>query len=143
MIYVDTITIPANTPSSSPVKKTIQVQRGFVKGGNVIFPAGCAGLAHAYIVWNGSQLWPSPDSPVSTFSGDNYVFSLEPFDITTPPFSFDIYGYNLDTVYDHTVTVELVLTKEVSEFMMKTSGIKDLTEQIIQLRDQLRQEKGF
>lgn len=121
MIYVDRITIPANTLANAPVKKTIQVQPGIITGGNIFFPAGSSSLVHVYIIWNGSRLWPSIDSPVSTFSGDNYTFSLEPFDITTPPFFLDIYGYNLDTTYDHTVTIELAITKEVSEVMDKIS----------------------
>ncbi|NVM22315.1 MAG: hypothetical protein HWN68_11115 [Desulfobacterales bacterium] len=113
MIYAKDCLIPKNTPASDPYKHILKVTKGLIYKIEFQFPRGCAGLTHIVIFDGGHQAWPY--DPGVDFYGDNWVISFdETYLIDAEPFEFDIFGYNLDDTYNHTVQVRLgIVSKEV------------------------------
>jgi hypothetical protein len=106
MIYMANVTIPANTPSTSPVCQRIQVIRGLVYKIEIMFPPGCAGLAHVVINDGGFQVWPATSG--TDFSCDDFTISFDDTYLkTVDPIQFQVYGYNEDETYEHTIQVRI------------------------------------
>lgn len=134
MIYAKDCPIPKNTPPQNPVQIPFTVTKGLVYKVEVQFPRGCAGLAHVVIWQGGHQMWPYDMD--HDFYGDNWVIAFDDtYLISYEPYVFDIYGYNLDDTYNHTITVRLgIVSQEV--FMarfMPTLAYKYFLEVIEQL----------
>ena len=113
MIYTGNITIPANTPSSSPVREEIQVVNGLVYKIEIEFPPGPEGTTHIVINDGGFQVWPS--SPGIDFASDGYTISFDDTYLKTiDPLTFQIYGYNTDTENEHTIQVRIgMVSKDI------------------------------
>lgn len=109
MYYEKRLAIPANTPASAPATETLPIHPGVVNQVDVVFPSGCAGLAHFQVhLWN-TQLWPSNVN--SDFSGDGVHISFtEDFEVVDLPFELTLIGWNLDDTYQHTVTLRVQIT---------------------------------
>jgi len=108
VIYAWRMTIPANTPKTSPVMVQCRMAAGIIHRVEVQFPIGCAGLVHTYIRRGGHQLWPS--NPDGTFTADGYVISFhEGYDLSEEPHVVQWYAWNEDDTYAHTLELRLGL----------------------------------
>ena len=112
MLYQRTLTVPANTLSSTPVSATLKLAYGASTRREIEFPDGCHGLVHVRVNEHGWQVlpwsrdeWLAADGNVIV---DDSVYLLE-----TPPFTFTIYAYNEDTVNNHTITLRVVVSEGI------------------------------
>lgn len=106
MIYSHKITIAASKPASDPQHDVLKVTKGFVYKVEVHFPPGCAGLAHIAIFDGGFQCWPSTTG--DSFNTDGYCISFDDSYLKlVAPYQFDIYGYNEDDTWPHTIQVRI------------------------------------
>lgn len=106
MIYTGDITIPANTPATSPTIERIPIALGIIYKIELQFPPGCAGLTHIVINDGGYQVWPS--TPGKDFATDDYTISFEDTYLKqASPTEMQVYGYNVDETYEHTIQIRL------------------------------------
>lgn len=108
MIFVEHLTIPANTSKLSPVTATIDVILGTITLVSVQFPPGVNALAHLKINWSLYQLFPSNQSADFSTGGETIAWD-ENIAIDHEPAQLTLEGWNEDTTYDHTITVRVVM----------------------------------
>lgn len=113
MRYRVALEIPANTAEGSPVKREVKTWPGVISHVQILFPKGCAGLAHARI--RQAQHNIAPVNPDGWFTGDgsgpNYQ---EHFPLGSGTNRLTVEGWNEDDLYPHTPIVEFdVLPEEV------------------------------
>ena len=126
MIYVYTITTPTNTLASAKLKTILPIAAGRISEVSLQFPSGAVGYHHIQINRGLHQLWPlNPDGDFAT--SDETIHWFEQYDLAYAPWQVEAYTWNLDTVYDHTVTVRIVtvpleaktdLTTEIANLMV-------------------------
>jgi len=117
MIYTANITIPANTAAANPTLGRVKISLGLIYKVELQFPPGCGGLAHVVINDGGYQVWPSTLD--SDFATDDYTISFEDSYLKqADPSELQIYGYNEDETYPHTIQVRLGVASK-DEFMAR------------------------
>ena len=117
MIYTANITIPEVTPAIQPICERIKISLGLIYKVELQFPPGCGGLAHVVINDGGYQVWPS--TPETDFATDDYTISFEDNYLKqADPSELQIYGYNEDEIYPHTIQVRLGVASK-DEFMAR------------------------
>lgn len=108
MIYVYSITTPANTLEAARQKTVLLLQRGRITHVEVQFPAGQLGLVHVALNRGLHQLFPS--NPTANFASSNETIAWdENYLLVADPVQLEAYTWNLDATYDHTVTVRVVM----------------------------------
>ena len=108
MLYQRTLTIPKSTPVGSPVSDTLKLCAGVSVHREVVFPAGCHGLAHVRVNDAGWQLMPwSRDEWLA--GEDDVVEDDSPYPHFAAPYVLTVYGYNEDTVNAHTVALRVIM----------------------------------
>lgn len=117
MIYIANITIPKVTPAIQPVCERVKISLGLIYKVEIQFPPGCGGLAHLVINDGGYQVWPS--TPGRDFATDDYTISFEDNYLKqADPSELQIYGYNEDETYPHTLQVRFGVASR-DEFMAR------------------------
>lgn len=113
MIYSFDFEIPRDTSFYNPQHNILPISEGLVYRVEFQFPSGCAGLAHIQVYDGGHQVWPS--HPHNDFAGNNNTIAFDDLLMKSqPPFQFDLYGYNDDDTYHHTIFVRIgVVTQQV------------------------------
>jgi len=107
VIYVFPITVPANTPATAKLKTILSLSRSHITGLMVQFPSGQVGLTHLALNMGLHQFYPT--NPEANFSSSGETISwAEDYKLDTGAFQMEAYAWNLDTVYDHTITVRVV-----------------------------------
>jgi hypothetical protein len=111
MFYEYRLTVPKNTPASSPRRQNVTLVPGTIVGIAVQVPKGCVGLVHAQ-VWEAShQLWPS--NPEASIAGDGVVVEWEEsYDLDAEPYTLTLVAWNLDDSFAHTVTFRVNLIEQ-------------------------------
>jgi len=106
-VYYDySFTIPANTAKSAPHTKAAKLTQGIIHRVEIVFPSGCAGLAHCVIREGLHQRWPT--NPEGSFNFDSYNLAFNEFlEFTRKPYTLTLVGWNLDDTYDHTLEVRI------------------------------------
>jgi len=123
MLYSKQITIPANTSSTSPLRRYFKVNKGIIYRVWITFPAGCAGLVKLRIYHEGHPFLPV--NADNYLRGDSYTFEFPMFyEITEEPQLITIEAWNEDTTYSHTIDVLfLILPKNYVLPVGATEGI--------------------
>ncbi|RLC76454.1 MAG: hypothetical protein DRJ03_28635 [Chloroflexi bacterium] len=100
--YFAYLTIPANTPQTSPVFKEIEIEGDILVGFYKLIPPGWQALAHFRIFYGLEQLHPANEDAWDT--GDD-VAEFVPLNWKMPErkIQLRIEGYNEDVKYEHTV----------------------------------------
>lgn len=106
MLHRKSLTIPANTPEASPVSATLILTHGVSTRREVEFPSGCHGQAHVRVYDPGKQIIPWSREAWLASDG-NVVVDDNVYPVDNPPFEFVMYGWNEDTVNDHTITLRV------------------------------------
>ena len=146
MVYVSTIAVPKNTPKTSPLKTRMNVTKGLVYKVEIMFPPGPSGLVHLWIMDGSYQFLPSSEG--ETLYGDNTLIQFDDLYIMdSEPFFFDIYTYNEDDTYDHTIQVRIgLVSKDVfmARFLptMTYDYFEAVLERIRQEQEKTRKEKA-
>lgn len=106
MIYQAELTIPAQTPQGTPEIASFTLPFGVIKRIAILFPGGCAGLAHIQIFHNEYQVWPT--TPGKSFLGDNTYLSFEEnYELGDAWNNVKVVGWNDDDSYEHAIDVWL------------------------------------
>ena len=122
MIYNKPLTISADTAIAAPASVSLPVVDGTLKQLFITFPAGCAGLVGVRVLFSERVIFPS--NPDEWFIADNITFDFgENLKIDDKPFSFDLEGYNLDCIFDHTVTFRMAIQKEKADLLSRLIGL--------------------
>jgi len=132
MLYTTSITIPANTPASSPVTKDIMLKSGVLTKVSVLIPAGHFALAHLIIRYGGTQIIPD----VGDISGDDETLSWSEYiDIPEPHRTLTLVGWNDDDTYAHTFYIRFeILPKIIALPQLYFSEIIEKALRILRLR---------
>lgn len=131
----------ANIKTEHPRAKTnlkhtvLRVTRGLVYKVEFYFPPGSSGLMGVAVFDGLFQLWPSNIGEF--FRGSDISIDFDDLYLKeAAPYQFDIYTYNLDDAYDHTVDVRIgLVSKDV--FMARflpTKGYDYLMEMTAKLQ---------
>lgn len=115
MIYSANIKTLQDGHTWDPMRTPLKVTKGLVYKIEINFPPGSAGLMGVAIFDGSYSVWPSTIG--QWFIGDGIVISFDDMYLKeAAPYQFDIYTYNKDTKYDHSVDVRVGL---VSKDMFK------------------------
>lgn len=111
MDYWGSITVPASTSETNPIRESLPVCAGRVKEVWVYFPPGLAGTTKVRILHHEYQVWPT--NPDTWYLGTNIVISFpENYPVFSAPFEFTLEGYNDSISYSHTVYFRLTVMLE-------------------------------
>ena len=112
--YILDLTIPKNTPETSPVEQPIEIKEGVITRVGVLIPAGMHALAGMRILYGIEQLFPRQKD--TWLKGeDESIVADEYWDLVEQPITLRVQGYNLDDTYDHTFYIRITaLPREVS-----------------------------
>jgi hypothetical protein len=111
VIYVSNIEIPKNTLKTDYISDYLWLQHGTIHKIDLVFPAGCAGLAGLRIVQGIHQIFPSNSG--QWFIGDDINITFpENYLLYTPPYYLELQAYNLDDLYSHTLIVRIGLLRQ-------------------------------
>jgi len=113
MIFVHTISTPANTTQEDPQETILDLGHGIIHRVDVGFPPGALGQAHVAIDRDGRQLYPS--NPQGNWAWDN-LFQQFPdfFSLESEPFAVTARTWNDDTSFAHGITLQfLILPREI------------------------------
>ena len=124
MVYTATVTTPANTLVVDPLVTVVTITEGVLYRFEVYFPPGPSGLVGVQLRYHDLQLYPVQRE--EWFLGDNVTIGFDDlFEVGTPPYTFELRSYNVDTDYDHLVQIRLgLVTRE--EFMSKSGSFSDI-----------------
>ena len=104
MLYTFDITLPKFDEEVKLVEKELELTRGVIKRLDIVFPGGCMGLVKARILYGSHPLLPA--NPAGYVFGDGEVKGGDYFlYLYTPPYALRFEGYNLDKLFDHTITI--------------------------------------
>ena len=108
MLFTWDINIPKNTAFASPVVQDLYVAQGIITWVSVLFPPGCAGLAHATIHHYSKQIVPSVEG--MDLSGDTFPIEWnEYYEMYAEPYILKFTGWNLDDTYPHKITIRIAV----------------------------------
>ena len=113
MIFVHTISTPANTAQAAPQETLLELGLGIIHRVDVGFPPGSAGLLHVAIDRDGRQLYPS--NPQGNWAWDGLTQQFPTwFPLESEPFSLTARTWNDDDSFLHQVTLQiLILPREI------------------------------
>jgi len=121
-LYVATLTIPAGTPSNSPVTSTVTLYEEVLEQIIILIPPGHYALAGLRIYYGDEQLIPKPSG--SWLRGDNVVIPVKMrWKLPERPTVLRLEGYNEDVKYQHSFYLYIVTSSEEEAFWWR--GVKD------------------
>ena len=126
MLFTTDINIPKNTTSADPVVEILKIAHGIVTWISVLFPPGCARLAHCVILHHEHQIAPSTE--MMDLSGDTFPIAWdEYYESYQPPYELKIKAWNEDDTYPHKITVRVaVLPRKAIIALAIVDAIKGL-----------------
>ena len=120
MIYGGAILTPSNTPQTAPLKTVIPLACGMIYVFKLYLPPGSSGLMHVQVYDAGYQILPTTIG--SSFSGDNLNLSFdENYPKLEPPFELNVWTWNLDTDYDHSLEIYFGMASK-DEYIARFAG---------------------
>lgn len=111
MIFIANISTPKDTKLAALKRTNLQVTSGLVYKVEFYFPPGSAGLMGVAVFDGLYQVWPS--SVGEFFIGESQVIPFDDMYLKeSPPFTFQIYTYNLDDTHAHSLSVRVGLVSK-------------------------------
>ena len=108
MLFTANVTVAAETTEASPTTEVLKIAHGIITRIMVLFPPGCAGLAHCVILHHEHQIAPSTEN--MNLSGDTFPIEWdEYYESYQPPYELKIKAWNDDDTFAHTVTVRVAI----------------------------------
>jgi len=123
MLFAEEIVVPKNTTRDSPVIRQMFLASGIITWFSVLFPPGCAGLAHCAIYHQNHQIVPSKVttttrvSPagvtvyeIRDLSGDTFPIAWNDYyELYGVPYMLEARCWNQDDTYPHTITIRITV----------------------------------
>ncbi|GAH71143.1 unnamed protein product [marine sediment metagenome] len=108
MLFTWDINIPKSTLEANPTIQTLQLAHGIITWVSVLFPPGCARLAHCTIWHGGHQIFPSTE--MMNLSGDTFPIEwAEYYEFYGRPHELIAKLWNEDDTYPHKVTIRMAI----------------------------------
>lgn len=108
MLFTWDINLPKNTTKASPVTQDLYLAHGIITWVSVLFPPGCARLAHSTISHYSKQIFPSVEE--MNLSGDTFPIEWnEYYEMYADPYLLKFTGWNEDDTYPHKITVRIAI----------------------------------
>lgn len=141
MLFAEQIIVPKNTTRDSPVIRQMFMASGIITWFSVLFPPGCAGLAHCSILHQNHQIVPSKavsrprvtatGATVDEFmdlSGDTFPIEwTDYYELYGVPYMLEIRCWNEDDTYSHQITVRIaILPRKAIIALAIVDAIKNL-----------------
>jgi len=111
MISRFSLSIPANTSSSSPKTLDIELPVGVIHKLDILFPPGCCGLVGVAIFQGVHLIWPSYSDEWFSTDGETITFE-EFYEVRRGLTTFTLKGYNTDDTYSHTIVFRFGILKK-------------------------------
>jgi len=113
VIFAATIKTVNKTDYGQVKHTPLKVTKGLVYKVDFYFPSGPSGLLGVAVFDGSFQVWPSTVG--EWFKSDNETIRFDDMYLKeSAPYQFDIFTYNDDTTYDHTLAVRVgLVSKEV------------------------------
>lgn len=118
MFYDYTLTVPANTAKTAPVRTTMKLTAGVIHRVEIQFPPGCLASTHIYIMQGGHRLWPT--NPDGDFASDSQTIQIdEHYELKEGEVDLTLYGWSDAEDYEHEVSVRIGIlpVEQVSPFI--------------------------
>lgn len=126
MVFSYAVTTPINTPEATPLKTTINITHGVIHRWQIYFPPGLWGQCGLRIEKGSEYILPT--NPEAKILGDNFVFQGEDFIyISDHPFVLDVFSWNTDTEYPHTIYIH-VFMKPLWTYFQNSNKMYELLE---------------
>lgn len=123
MLFVWEIVVPKETPRDDPEIRQLFLASGIITWFSVLFPPGCAGLAHCAIFHQAHQIVPSkvyatlrdPKATVKAWdvqdlSGDTFPIEwTDYYELYGTPYMLEARCWNEDDTYPHTITIRIAV----------------------------------
>jgi len=111
MLRFVSIPIPPLTTEDTAILTEVDIDKGNIEDLIITFPDGCVGLVHVQVYCHGVQI--APYNPTGSIVGNNSRISvLRDFPVDQPPYTLIFKTWNEDDTYNHTLTVEVMVTGE-------------------------------
>jgi len=108
MLFTADVTVPKSTTETAPVTQILPIAHGIITWVSVLFPPGCARLAHCVILHHEHQIAPSTED--MDLSGDTFPIVWEEYyESYQPPYELKIKAWNEDDTYPHTITIRVAV----------------------------------
>jgi len=107
MFYRYSLTVPAETPVTAPVAKTMYLCHGIIHQVEIAFPPGCAALVHVAIFRFEHQAWPTNSDETFAWDDYNVVIRQEHFGLTSRPYTLSLRAWSEDQAYPHTIACRI------------------------------------
>lgn len=129
MIYKLDITIPPNTAQASAIRQDVFLFPGVLSKVDIRFPPGCSDLARCVIMETEHILFPT--NPDTYFSGDTFpVVWDEHLVLTAIPTVLGVSCWNIDNIYEHTITVMFTVSEKeqtLDSYLSRVFGLNTLS----------------
>ena len=101
-MYAYSLTIPAATPSSSPLEQRVKISAGVLSRILVTFPPGCVNLVHVVVYYQAHQV--EPWNRDGDLHSDDYTFDLGcQHQVLEPDTELTLRGWSDDDTWPHTI----------------------------------------
>ena len=110
MFYRLHLTIPRDTPETTPASHHFVLDPGIIHRLIVKFPPGCAEEAYLAVYLGGHQMWPTNID--DAFHGDGESIDFREHVPTLKGYHWYLLGWSPDTNFTHTVTVRIGVLPE-------------------------------
>ena len=104
MEFKTDLKIPANTQKDKPIGEKIWIAKAIIKQVRIGFSPGCLGQAGVRIERGGSPIYPT--TAKKWYAWDSHIIKIEDdYNIVEPPFYLQLWGYNTDDTFSHTIEI--------------------------------------
>jgi len=101
VLYQRSITVPANTPQSSPIVENIELRGEVIKRATVFFPSGCFALVRVAVYQGLKQIAPYEEGRWIV-GDDEEIELLTRYVLYEQPTTLTLKLWNEDDTFDHT-----------------------------------------
>jgi len=112
MLYVKTITVPANTPKDQAVKVEVTIEERVLFFIQVRFFPGPMNLLKVAVFYGELQIWPHRDFEWAQ-GDDEVVWDMPLLEFKRAPYTLTIRGYNEDDTYDHSAIIRIIALERI------------------------------
>jgi hypothetical protein len=111
MLFTFSITAPANTPKSDPVRQTLKLKAGWITKVEVLIPNGHEALAHLAIYDGETMIMPWGEDQY--IEGNDEIITWEPdYLLPSEPATLEVRAWNEDEEYQHTFYIRIWVESE-------------------------------
>lgn len=108
MLFTKSFVVQTTHTSGAPITDTIKIAHGIITKVSVWFPPGCHGLVYCKLKHHEHTIFPSTEDMYITGSGFPVEWE-EYYESYQPPYELKFVGWAYGTVYDHVITVNVVI----------------------------------